>query len=496
MADSLKEKTISGMLWSGIGKFGVMGLQFVSNMVLARLLMPSDYGVVGMLHVFIAVSSIFVTAGFGSALIQKKNPTHIDYTSVFYWNLVAAIVFYGILFFCGPAIARFYKMPELCAVLRVQSLSLIVQAFSTVQSNQLQKQLKFKVLSIRNIIATLVGTIVAIVMAFLGYGVWSLVISTLVSSIVSVFLLWKLSSWRPTWEFSWHSLKELFSFGGLMALSSFVETIYGNILSLILGKYYSPSTLGYYTQARKLERIPSEALSHVVGQVSFPVFSSLQDDKEKLLWGLRKNIKSLMFINVPLMLLMVVVGRPLILLLYGMKWEVSILYFQILCFGGMVYSLNSLNVNVIKSLGKGKIYFFIQLIKRLTALLMIFGSIFIGKYGIMDGVLALVIVYTLSFYINIVINTFVNKRLIGYGLISQIKDVIVYFIIGGIVAVMTWGLKLLIGEWNQYVVMIIQIVVYFVFYLGICAILKIEGFLTYYEIIQNKLHRNHKKASK
>lgn len=493
MTDSLKEKTISGMLWSSVGKFGVMGLQFVSNMVLARLLMPSDYGAVGMLNVFIAISGIFVTAGFGSALIQKKNPTHLDYTSVFYWNLVVAIVFYGILFLCGPAIARFYKMPELCAVLRVQSLSLIVNAFSTVQTNQLLKQLKFKVLSIRNIVGTVIGTIVAIVMAFYGYGVWSLVASSLVGSVASVFLLWRMSSWRPTWEFSWNSIKELFSFGGLIALSSFVETIYGNILSLILGKYYSPSTLGYYTQARKLERIPSEALSSVVGSVSFPVFSSIQDDKEKLLWGLKKNIKSLMFVNVPLMILLAMIGRPLIFLLYGPKWEVSILYFQILCFGGMVYSLNSLNVNIIKSLGKGRAYFYLQLTKRLIALSMIIGSIFIGKYGIMDGVLALVIVYTLSFYVNIVANTVVNKRLIGYGLMSQIKDVAVYFVFGGIAAAIIWGLGRLLGGWNQYIVMIIQVIVYIIAYLCICAIFKIEGFLTYYEIVQSKLKRRFKK---
>ena len=326
MSKNLKQKTISGMLWSSVGKFGTMGLQFISNLVLARLLMPSDYGVIGMLHIFIAVSSIFVTAGFGSALIQKKNPTHIDYTSVFYWNLVAAVVFYAILFFCGPAIARFYEMPELCIVLRIQSLSLIIQAFSTVQSNQLQKQLRFKELSIRNIVATLIGTVVAIIMAYFGYGVWSLVASSLVSSTAGVFLLWRMSSWRPTWEFSWQSLKELFAFGGLIALSSFVETVYSNIQGLIIGKWFSPSDLGYYSQAR-----------------------TLQDDKQRLLVGVRKNVNTITYLNFPLMVLFVVIARPLVLLLYGAKWEISIPYFQILCICGMVYTLNTLNTNVIKS---------------------------------------------------------------------------------------------------------------------------------------------------
>ncbi|MBR5101452.1 MAG: oligosaccharide flippase family protein, partial [Bacteroidales bacterium] len=235
---SLKEKTIAGMFWSSVGRFGTMALSFVSNLILARLLMPSDFGVIGMLHVFIAVSGVFVTAGFGSALIQKKTPTHIDYTSVFWWNLAAAIVFYWILFFSGPLIARFYDMPELCPVLRVLSLSLIIHAFSIVQSNQLRKQLRFRELSMRSLGAAFLGTIVGIIMAFKGFSYWSLVAATLVSSFAGVLLLWKLSSWRPSWEFSVQSLKELFAFGFLMALSSLVETVYTNLQSLIIGKWY------------------------------------------------------------------------------------------------------------------------------------------------------------------------------------------------------------------------------------------------------------------
>ena len=477
---TLKEKTITGMIWTGIGKFGSMGLSFVSNMVLARLLVPADFGCVGMLHVFIAISSIFVFAGFGMALIQKKEePTHLDYTSVFYWNLVAAIFFIGLLFLCAPAIARYYEMPELAKVLRVQSLVLLIQGFSLVQSSQLQRHLRFKELSVRNIIATFVGMVVAIAMALMGYGIWSLVVSQLITALTSVLLLWKMSDWRPTLEFSFVSLKELFAFGGLMALSSLVETVYTNLQSLIIGKLYSATDLGYYTQGRKLESVPTESLSQIVNQVSFPVFASIQDDKQRLLYAVRRNIKAITYLNFPLMALMIAVAKPLILLLYGAQWEPAVPFFQILCISSMIYTLNTLNTNVIKSLGKSNIFFVVQVVKRLIGIGLIFLGVRFGIYGLLWAV-------TSVGYISFIINAFVNKKLINYGIWSQIKDVGFCYLLSALLAAAVYfGGQLL--PFHPYIVMVMQIIAYIALYWLISVIFKMEAYGTYKEIVFQKL---------
>ena len=484
MVDNIKHKTISGMIWTSIGKFGTMGLNFIANLILARLLMPSDYGTIGMLQIFINVSSVFATAGFGMALVQKKNPTHIDYTSVFYWNLIASIIFYFVLFFSGPAISRFYKMPELTSVLRVQSLALIIHAFYVVQSSQLQKQLRFKELSIRTIIATLSGTIVGVVMAFCGYGVWSLVYSHLVSVLVSVLLLWKMSTWRPSWEFSWRSLKELFSFGGLMALSSLVETVYKNIQGLVIGKWFSPSDLGYYTQAKKMETIPTDALSQVVNQVSFPVFSSLQDDKSRLLLGVRKNITSITYINFPVMFLLIVIAKPIVTILYGIKWIESVPYLQILCLAGAIYTMNTINTNVIKSLGKSNIYFIIQLVKRLLGIAFIFISMRWGVFGLMWAITA----YS---YVALIINSVVNKKLINYGLLDQIKDIGKNIFVTVVSACSTYILSYL--PIHEYVIMFLQIMVFCVVFVLLSWFLKLDGINVYSTIFKQQIGKVLKK---
>jgi O-antigen/teichoic acid export membrane protein len=478
---TLKEKTVFGMMWGAVGKVGTLTINFLSNLVLARLLMPEDYDCIGMLAIFLAVSNIFIQGGLGAALIQKKNPTKLDYSTVFYWNLVFAVVFYVILFLIAPFVAQFYGIPILEPMLRVQSSVLVIQSFAIVQITQLQKQMNFRALALRNMVAALAGTLVAIPMALRGFGAWSLVASAIIAAIVNVLLLWKMSSWRPSWEFSFSSLKSLFSFGGLMLLSSLAETLYINLQGLIIGKRFPAGNLGYYMQAKKLEEVPVTGLSSIVNDVTFPAFSTLQDDPERLLEGVRKSTKSLSFLNFPMMILLMIIAQPLITLLYGSKWETSVPYFQILCISGLIYAINTLNTNVIKSLGKGKIYFIIQITKRLIGIAIILFGMKFGIYGLLWAVASVS-------YISFIVNALVNKKLINYGIFRQLGDVGTCLILAILTGVVTYLLGLILSI-NIYLIMLVQIIVYIVIYLLIAKLLKMEELTTYLSIVANIIHR-------
>lgn len=484
MTASLKDRAISSMIWVTIDKTGGYFLIFVSNLVLARLLMPEDFGCIAMLHVFLAIADIIVHGGFGTALIQKKKTTHVDYTSVFYVNLAISIVLYAILFVTAPAIARFYSMPLLCMVLRVQAIELIINSFTVVQLSILKKNLKFKAIAVRNILSHFFGLTACIVCAVFGLGVWSLVINAIVSRLCGVLLLWKASSWRPTWEFSWSSVKELFGFGGFMLLSSIISSIYNELQSLLVGKFYSATDLGYVNQAKKLEGIPSGALSSVVTQVSFPVFSKLQDNVEALKYGLKKNIKSVQYINLPMMLLLMVIAEPLIELLYGERWMASVPYFQILCVSRLFGVIVPLNMSIIGSKGKGKLYLITQLIKCGF-------SIIIISLSVRHGIYALLIALALIPFFEFIVCSMVNHKLIHYGLFHQLGDLLPTLGIALLLAALTYGIKYLI-PWHPYLIMIIQVFLYIVFYLGITKILKFDAFDVYYDVLKKRLKGKYK----
>lgn len=483
MTESLKQKTISGMIWNAVERLGSSFFLFISNLILARLLSPDDFGYIGMLLVFISISDAIVDGGFGSALIQKKNPTEADYSTVFYWNLVLSVFMYALLFSTAPVIATFYMLPLLGDILKIQGIILIVNALTLIQRNVLKKQIAFKKIAKINLTAVVAGTSVGILFAYMGFGVWSLVIKSLVAGVIQCIIYWISSHWRPQWIFSWKSFTSLFRFGGFVFFTMIVNSLYSNILSLIIGKSFSATTLGYYTQARKLEDVPCQSLSAVVQNVTFPIFSQMQDNLEQLRESTRKCLKSLAFINFPLMMLMLIIAEPLFTLLFTDKWKPSVPYFQILCIFGYIMSILDLNGNVLQSLGKGKLFLFTRILQRGIGILLVLIGLRWGMKGLLFG-------YVLSQYLAFIIVTLVSGKLIRYGTWQQVKDLFPMFIISISAAIVTYFLSLFIANANaNYLILLaFRIIVYILLYLIVAKTFHLEALTLFNQIVKNKVY--------
>ena len=414
----LKTQTLSGMLWSFVQRFGTMAISFVSNMVLARLLTPEDYGTIGMLMIFIVIANTFVDGGFGSALIQKKTPTQEDYSTIFWWNMFLSIVLYGLLFLGAPAVAHFFNLPILTKVLRVQGLVLILNALSIIQTNQLRKQLQFKRLASITVTSAILSAGIAIILAHRGWGVWTLVAQQLMMSGFNAILLWTFNKWHPLLMFSKESFKQLFGFGGFMLVSNLINTFCNNIQGFLNGKLFPPATLGYYSQARKLEEIPSTSLTNIVDQVSYPILSKFQDDKQKLIAIINRLVLSVSFVTIPLMLTLIILANPLILFLYSEKWLPCVPYFRILCFAGLAISLQGIHFCAVASVGKSKEMFKWTIVKRALGLIYLVVGITIWDiYGLLWGCVA-------GSWTILIINAYLTSVYIGYRFKQQIIDLL------------------------------------------------------------------------
>ena len=320
MQDSLKYKTIRALTWSFLEVIGRQGVQFVIGIVLARLLFPEQYGLIGMLTIFMAVARSLLDSGFGAALIQKSEPTLIDTCSIFYFNIVVGLAAAGLLCLIAPWIASFYNQPILVPLTRAMSLIIVVNSFGLIQRAILSKQINFKAQTKVSLISGSLSGIVGVVFATAGFGVWSLVVQQVSSSLFSTVCLWLVSPWRPRLIFSFNALKDMFGFGSRLLVSGVLNHIFDNIYLLVIGKLFSAADLGIFTRAQNLQELPSQTLSGMVGRVTFPVFSSIQDDPIRLKRGLKKALTLLVLVNFPMMIGMVVIARPLVVLLLTQKF--------------------------------------------------------------------------------------------------------------------------------------------------------------------------------
>ncbi len=385
MSESIGHKAASGAIWATIDRFGYMTLQFIVNLILARLLMPEDFGAIGMLAIFITVSQVLIDGGFGSALIQKKKPTQIDYSTIFYWNIFFSGCLYLILFVTAPYIAKFFSIPILSGVLRVIGSTLIINSIFSIQKFRLQKLLEFKRIAISNLSSYIIGAASAIALAYHGFGVWSLVSMQIIYGIVFIVVLWVITKWHPSLCFSLSSMKELFGFGGYMLAANILQTICQNIQGIIIGKNFSATQMGYYTQASKLDYITSYSIPQVIVQVMYPVYSSIQDDRARLNEIVVMNLRVISFLVFPILGILILVAKILIIFLYGEIWAQSVPYFQVLCIGGFFVCLQNINFYAVAAVGKSRQLFVWSFYKWGFLLCALLIGMNFGMFGILWG---------------------------------------------------------------------------------------------------------------
>ncbi len=464
----LKTKAIKGMFWSFSEIVSLQGINFVVQIFLARLLMPEDFGLIGMITIFIAVSQSLIDSGFTSALIREKNVTNTDYSTVFYFNLVVSVVIYFILFFSSPLISNFYNEPRLVSIIRILSVVIVINAFGLIQRTILVREIDFKTQTKITFISSVLSGIVAVILAFLGFGVWCLVIRQILMQLTQSLMLIIHNKWIPSLEFNVISFKRFFGFGWKLLVSGLIDTLYTNIYYPVIGKFFSATDLGFFTNAKKMADIPAMATSQAVQKVSYPVLSQIQDNEKSLKNSFRKAIRNTIFITFPLMMGFAVIGEPLIKLLVGEKWVPSIPYFQILCFTGMLYPLHALNLNILQVKGRSDLFLKLEIIKKIIGVISIIVALFFGL-----GIIGLLWAEFFTSIISFFINSFYSKKMIDYSTRDQIKDISPIFFASIIMAGITYSVTFFLDLGNVFL-LLIQIPVGILLYITLSYIFQIE----------------------
>lgn len=484
--DNLKKKAASGMIWTAIQKYSTMIISFISGIILARLLMPEDYGAIGMLLIFISLAEVFIDAGFGSALIQKKNPTQTDYSTVFYFNIVMSVILYGLVYLSAPAIAEFYRMPILCNVLRVQGLILFIYAFNVIQRNQIRKNLKFKILSKITIISSIISLTVTVILAYMGFGVWSLVAQYFLNALIPCIFFWVTMNWRPTWEFSWKSFKELFGFGSYMFLTHLFTTFSQRITGLLVGRWFNPATMGYYTKASTFSKYATLSIAGVMISTTYPLYASVQDDKERLINMVKRITSTLAYITVPMLCILILIAKPLIELLYSDRWLPCVPYFQILCIGGIAGCLQSVNQQTIAAIGKSRVFFVWTIVKESIGIVSQFiGLITFGMWGLLAG-------KVFSSWFSYLVNISLVSKHVGYKNYQQLIDLLPIFLVSGLSLAVGYFVSCWLGL-SFYVDAIVKVAVFATIYMAWSVIFKSESYTYTLSIVRTLISKKRNK---
>ena len=452
--------------------------QFIVGLVLARILSPAEFGLVGMITVFLAISQSIADGGFAEALIRKKGAGNSDYSTVFYFNLTASIVIFILFYLFSPAIAGFYGQPELIDISRALGSIIVINALCITQRIQLTRKVNFKSQMKINLTAAIISGAVAIVMALGGYGVWSLVWRSIIRSVIQAILLWYTNRWVPSLIFSKESFRSLFGFGSKLLLSGLIDTIYNNVYLLIIGKFFSAPQLGYYTRADQFSRLAVKNLTGTVQRVSYPVLSQVQDDNDRLREGYRKVIVAIMFITFFILLGMAAIAEPMILTLIGEKWLPSVEYLQLLCFAWLLYPMHALNMNLLSVKGRSDLMLKLEIAKKLLAVPVIIAGIFLGIRALLIGMIVLS-------FISYFMNSYYSGRLINYSSREQLADILPSFLVAMLISLLVFAVKFIPGI-PPPVTLAIQLPVLFFLIVSLSRLFKLQGYNEIKSIIPEK----------
>ncbi len=477
MSESLKQKTAKGVLWSAIEHFSVQIIQFVLGLIMARILSPHDYGLVGMILVFTAIAQTFVNSGFSSALIRKKNRVDVDYSTAFYFNVVVGIVAYFVLFLLAPFIADFYEEPLLESLTKVIAINVFINSLGIVQFAQFSIKVDFKTQAKATTTSVFVSGIVGIWMAYAGYGVWAIVWQSVLRNALNVLLLWFFSKWYPKLEFSWASFREMWSFGYKLLLSGLIDTLYNNIYQLVIGKVFSATDLGNYTRAKQFANFPSANFTGIIGRVTYPILSSIQDDDVRLERVYRKYLRLSAFIVFPLMVGLSALAEPLIISVLTEKWRAAIILLQIICFGMMWYPIHAINLNLLQVKGRSDLFLKLEIIKKIIGVTILCITVPIGLVAMCIGGI-------FSSIFCLAVNTYYTGKLINVGFWLQMRDLLPTLLLSLAMGVVVFLSAMFIS--SNIVKLVVGVVVGVVFYIGVAYLFKMEELSDLLSLVKRK----------
>lgn len=462
-----KSSTISNFLWRFAERCGAQIVTFIVSIILARILAPEDYGKIALITIFTTIMQVFVDSGLGVALIQKKDADDLDFSSVFYFNFVVCLLLYAVMFVASPFIAEFYNDRSLTPVIRVISLTIVISGVKGIQQSYVSRNMLFKRFFYATLGGTLFSAVLGIALAYMGFGVWAIVAQQLSNATIDTLILWLTVKWRPKKMFSWQRLKGLLSFGWKMLASSLLDTVYGNIRSLIIGKLYSSSDLAYYNQGKQFPNVVVTNINTSIDSVLLPTMASVQDDSRRVKAMTRRAIKTSTYIMAPLMMGLAFCAEPIVRLVLTDKWLPCVPFLRIFCITYMFYPIHTANLNAIKAMGRSDFFLKLEIAKKIVGMILLLSTMWFG-------VMAMAYSLLVSSVLSQIINSWPNRKLLNYGYLEQLKDILPSIVLAVFMGFCVYLISLL--NLSNIVTLLIQIPLGAVIYVVASALLHLKSF--------------------